>query len=309
MTLHQLKIFEAVARFLNVTNAAKELHISQPTVSLQLKLLEEEFGTKFFERSNHGVQLTTKGRAFLDAVRSALAQLDQLETDFKRHSRLEKSEALAVGGNNTLTETVLPPVLIDFKTRHPEVALAVHTADSRTMESHVLDGKVDIALITIPSYAPSCVYEILEEYHAVAFMSADGNALERSVISLEELTSYPLVVKRGSACIKEIIRRGFRLNLALECDSPETVKSAVRRGLGMGILFRARLEQAREQEGLHIMDVPELHNVTRTSYIIYDKRRPLSPNAQDFLATLRRLGGLMKNRSIEPAVKSVRGWN
>lgn len=307
MTLHQLKIFEAVARCLNVTNAAKELHISQPTVSLQLKLLEEEFGSKFFERSNHGVALTSRGRAFLDAVRSALAQLDHLETDFKLHGRLGKSETLAVGGNNTLTETVLPPVLIDFKTRHPDVALAVHTADSRTMEGHVLDGKVDIALITIPSYAPSCVYEIFEEYHAVAFMPDDGRSPERSVISLEELTSYPLVVKRGSGCIKEILRRGYKLKLALECDSPETVKSAVRNGLGMGILFCARLERAQERRGLHIMDVPELRNVTRTSYIVYDKHRPLSPNAQDFLATLHRLGGLMKDRSIKPAIKSARG--
>lgn len=301
MTLHQLKIFEAVARFLNVTNAAKELHISQPTVSLQLKLLEEEFGTRFFDRSNHGVDLTSRGRAFLDAVRSMLAQADQLETDFKVHGRLGRSEALAIGGNNTLTETVLPPVLINFKTRHPEVALAVHTADSRTMEGHVLDGKVDIALITIPSYAPNCVYEIFEEYHAVAFMPADSTDPKPAMISLEDLVSYPLVVKRGSSCIKEIIRRGFTLNLALECDAPETVKMAVRSGLGMGILFRARLEQSREREGLHIMEIPELKNVTRTSYIIYDKRRPLSFKAQDFLATLRRMGGLMKDQSIHAA--------
>jgi len=304
MTLHQLKIFEAVARFLNVTNAARELHISQPTVSLQLKLLEEEFGAKFFERSNHGVELTSQGRAFVDAVRGVLTQIDQLETDFKAHGRAGKSASLIVGGNNTLTETVLPPILIDFKTRHPDVALAVHTADSRTMEAYVLDAKVDLALITIPSYSPSCVYENFEEYHVVAFAPA-GSGFTPPLISLEELVRHPLVVKRGSACIKEIIRRGFKLNLALECDSPETVKTAVRSGLGWGILFRARLEQDREREGLHLMDIPELHNVTRKSYIIYDKRRPLSASAQDFLATLRRMGGLMRNQSEASPVQSA----
>jgi DNA-binding transcriptional LysR family regulator len=285
MTLHQLRIFEAVARFLNVTNAARELHVSQPAVSLQLKLLEEEFNAKFFERSNHGVELTTQGRAFLEAVRPALDQLDRLETDFKLRGRADKTDSLAVGGNNTLTEMVLPPIVVDFKAQHPDVRLTVHTADSPTMEGYVLDAKVDIALITLPSHAPNCIYEPFEEFSVVAFVPRDS-VITSPIMSLEELVRHPLVVRRGS-WIKEILRRGLKLNFALECDSPQTVKSAVRRGLGMGILSRARLEFADDRDDFHLIDLPELRNVTRKSYIIYDKRRPLTAVAQDFLTTLR----------------------
>ncbi len=299
MTLHQLRIFEAVARFLNVTNAAKELHVSQPAVSLQLKLLEEEFSAKFFARSNHGVELTSQGRAFLEAVRPALDQLDQLETDFKLRGRADKTDSLAVGGNNTLTEMVLPPVVIDFKARYPELRLTVHTADSRTMEGYVLDGKVDLALITLPSHAPNCVYEPFEEYAVVAFVPR-GSSITSPVMSLEDLVRHPLVVRRGGGWIKEIIRRSLKLNFALECDSPQTVKAAVRRGLGVGILSRARLEFADDRDDFHLIDLPELNNVTRKSYIIYDKRRSLSSIAQDFLATLRRISAEMKDRPAVP---------
>lgn len=294
MTLHQLRIFEAVARLLNVTNAAKELHITQPTVSLQLKLLEEEFSATFFERSNHGVELTHRGRAFLEGVRSALAEIDRLETDFKTQGQVGKFNSLVVGGNNTLTETVLPPALIDFKNKHPDVSLAVHTADSPTMESYVLGSKVDLALITIPSYAPSCVYELFEEYTAVAFAPVT-KTLPHSSITLDELVRYPLVVRRGGGCIKEILRRGYKFTPALECDSPEAVKAAVRSGMGVGVLFRARLEH--DRDGLRIVEIPELQSVTRKAYIVYDKRRPLSPLAHDFLDTLRRVGGIMRKPS------------
>jgi DNA-binding transcriptional LysR family regulator len=69
MTLHQLRIFECVARDLNIiTQASAELHLSQPTVSHHLKLLEEECRVKFLSRNNHGIELTREGRAFLEGI-------------------------------------------------------------------------------------------------------------------------------------------------------------------------------------------------------------------------------------------------
>ena len=83
MKLHQLKIFDCAARHLNVTNAARELRMSQPAVSLQLKRLEQEFSAKFYNTSNRGMRLTQQGRAFLDSVRPLLAELDKIDARFK----------------------------------------------------------------------------------------------------------------------------------------------------------------------------------------------------------------------------------
>ena len=72
MNLHQLKLFECVVRHLNITKASVALHISQPSVSQQLRLLEDEFGTKFFIRLNQGVELTAEGEEFFKAIRPLL---------------------------------------------------------------------------------------------------------------------------------------------------------------------------------------------------------------------------------------------
>jgi LysR family transcriptional regulator, low CO2-responsive transcriptional regulator len=90
MTLHQLRIFESVARHLNITRASKELHMSQPAVSQQLKILERQFARRLIVRTHHGVKLTEQGRVFLDAVRPIIAQADRIEIDFRIKSNAKK---------------------------------------------------------------------------------------------------------------------------------------------------------------------------------------------------------------------------
>ena len=83
MTLYQLRVFEAVARRLNITQASLELHASQPAVSQQLKLLEEHYGASFFVRHNQGVKLTDKGEAFLNGLHPYCHDLKNSSADLK----------------------------------------------------------------------------------------------------------------------------------------------------------------------------------------------------------------------------------
>src|SRR5204863_1678844 len=83
MTLYQLKIFEAVARYANITQASLALHASQPAISQQLKLLQDEYGVRFLSTLSHGVELTPEGRVFLGAIKPVLAQIENMEERFK----------------------------------------------------------------------------------------------------------------------------------------------------------------------------------------------------------------------------------
>jgi len=154
MTLHQLKIFAAVARHLSITKASEELGMSQPAVSHQLKLLEEEFEKSFYFSSNIGVQLTREGQIFLSKTAPILAKVGEVETSFKPKQQQHKPDSLIVGGNHTLSVTLL------------------------------------------------------------------------------------LVVRSGGTTVKELLRRGFKLNIAAQCEVSEAVKAAVKRGLGVGLLNR-----------------------------------------------------------------------
>ena len=141
MTLHQLRIVESVARQLSVKRASQELHMSQPAVSQQLRLLEQEYGAKFVVRIGQGVELTERGRRFLDAVRPIIAQVAEVESTFKAESNEKKPSFLTVGGSRNHTVTVLPEILRSFKQNHPWVQFALESNDSYAMEQHVLMGK------------------------------------------------------------------------------------------------------------------------------------------------------------------------
>jgi LysR family transcriptional regulator, transcriptional activator of the cysJI operon len=286
VTLHQLKVFEAVARLLNVTAAAKGLGISQPAVSLQLRLLEEEYRCQFFTRSNHGVSLTERGQKFLAAIQPILDQLTAIKAEFSSGHGEPAANSLVVGANSTLTDTLLPDMLTDFKEAHPGVDIVVRTADSRTLELGILDSGIGVALITKPSFSPDCTYEVLEEYEPVAFVPYDSDICCETM-TLEQLARYPLIARRGMSCVKELMARGYKLKFALECDAPETVISVVRRGWGVGFLFSARLTREISRGSVRIIQLPELSDIKRRSYITYD-RRTLTQSAQDFINVLRR---------------------
>ena len=289
MTLHQLKIFQSVARHLNVTRASQELHISQPAVSQQIKLLEQQCGSRFVERIGQGVGLTERGRAFLDAIRPIVAQVEHVESTFKVKSNDEKASFLTVGGSRSHTVTVLPEILRTFKQTHPWVQFALESNDSFAMEQQILNAEVEIALINHPSYSDQIAYEPYKEMEIVAFALAKSPFIGKK-ITLEELFQTPLVVRRRSTTLKELLKQGYKPNIAVQCDVSEAVKAAVQRELGVGILYRETVEPDLKNRNLRILHVPDLGKIRTQSFIIYDSSKPLSAIGQDFLHALRESG-------------------
>ena len=286
MTLHQLRIFESVARHLNVTRASQELHMSQPAVSQQLKLLEQECGASFVVRIGQGVELTERGRAFLDAIRPIVAQAEKIEGTFKVKSKEKQPSFLTVGGSRSHSVTVLPEILRAFKQNHASVQFAIESNDSGTMEQRILNAEVEIALINHPSYSDQIAYEPYKEMEIVAFALAKSPFVGKK-ITLTELFRIPLVVRRRSTTLRELLKQGYKPNIAVQCDVSEAVKAAVQRELGVGILYRETVEADLKSRDLKILHVPELEKIRTKSFIIYNRCKPLSGVAQDFLHALR----------------------
>ncbi|MGE3778515.1 MAG: LysR family transcriptional regulator [Pirellulaceae bacterium] len=286
MELHQFRIFESVSRHLNISSAAAELGMSQPAASLQLKRLEQECKVQFYTRNNHGVSLTPEGQAFLEAVRPILAQLDKVDQDFRAENDRHASRPFVVGGSNTLSATVLPEILLEFKRRNPSVNLLVETSDSHRMADLVQKRRVEVALVTTPCDLPGCECEPYLEHEAVAFAAPD-NPLCRKTLTLEELVRIPLVVRRGSSTVSELERRGYNLKFAAQFSAIEAVKTAVRGGMGVGLLFRSRLESELARGEVRIIDVPDLRFIKLKSFIVYGKRPRQSANVLKFLQILR----------------------
>lgn len=282
MTLHQIRIFVTVARYLNMTKASQELHLSQPALSRQLMALEQEYGMRFHLKTNQGIDLTEQGRAFLEAIRPILEQSENVARSFKTDLDVRK-RSLAVGGSRTVSLTVLPEILVAFNQAYPSVEVMLDTDDSWRIEQRVLSAETEIGLVMNASYSPLLTYESYREHELVAFVCSK-NPFDQKRMTLEELAKIPLVMKRGCRSLREFSKRGYKPKLALECRAHECVKVAVCKGIGVGILFRDSVEY---DQDLKIINVPELETLDCRSYIIYAKNKPLTPLAQAFLQLLR----------------------
>jgi LysR family transcriptional regulator, low CO2-responsive transcriptional regulator len=287
MTLQQLRIFDSVARHLNETKASEELHMSQPAVSLQLKLLEQEYGAKFHLSFGQGVKLTSEGQAFLDAIRPLLIQAADITNSFKANVRAPRS--LVVGGTRNISVTLLPRIIADFKQIHPSVRVVLETDISQNLERRVLDSAVEIAIIANPSYSPHIVLEPFKKFEIVAFV-ASNSPLVGKRLTFKELAQIPLVVLRTSKTYMELIAQGYHPNVAVQCDEPDAVKAMVQKGVGIGVTYRNVIEHEVANGELQIIDVPDLNKIKIQTFIVYDDRRCLSPVAQEFLKLLRAKG-------------------
>ena len=207
MTLYQLKIFAAVGRRLNITQAASELHASQPAVSQQLKLLQEDYGAVFLVRHSQGVKLTEKGRAFLEAITPILAEFDAIERRFKHNKTSKTAPHLAIGGSRSIAVSVLPNLLNAFREKHPSVEVALAAHETPAILSHLLKSELEIAIITNPAQVEGLIYEPFARMDVVAFCLAT-NPVAGKTLTLNELAAYPLVVKNGGRIQNELTSRG-----------------------------------------------------------------------------------------------------
>lgn len=285
VTFHQLRIFDSVARHLNITHAASELHMSQPAVTHQLKLLEQRYGKQFYRKTGQGIVLTETGLSFLAAVKPILNEVANFEKKFDFRFD-QKRGSLKVGGTHSLCATVLPEVIVEFKQSHPEVHFALETNYSQVIEQRILTEGVDLALITHPSYDPNLVVETCQKLEVIAFASA-SSPLRGKKMTLLELAQVPLVIKKDSKIFKELRDLGYKPTIAVECEASDAVQAAVQKGMGVGILVGDSVKSGIESGTLIKLDVSGLKEVVLESFIVYDKRRPLSPIAKEFLELLR----------------------
>jgi DNA-binding transcriptional LysR family regulator len=152
--------------------------------------------------------------------------------------------------------------------------------------NRVLSAAVEIALINHPSSSDQIAYEPYKEMGIVAFAVAASPFVGKK-ITLTELFQIPLVVRRRSTTLRELLKQGYKPNIAVQCDVSEAVKAAVQKELGVGILYRETVEADLKSRDLKILHVPELEKIKTKSFIIYNKDKPLSSVAQEFLHALR----------------------
>ncbi|PLZ04102.1 LysR family transcriptional regulator [Burkholderia sp. WAC0059] len=248
MTPDQLITFAAVAEHRNISHAAEALHLSQPAVSGQLRLLQDEFGEALYQRDGRGIRLTPTGEQLAvhatrlrDTWRDAHAFRDALRG-------LERG-TLRIGASTTPASYVLPYLIADFQRRYPDVTL--QTASGNTADIVGMLGALDIAVIEGPPGAqlpPDTAVHAWREDEIVAIVPRDhplapedGEAGQGTAVGFAELGAWPLVLREAGSGVRQVVERAFAraaapMRVALEIAGVEGVKEAVRAGMGIGFV-------------------------------------------------------------------------
>jgi LysR family transcriptional regulator, hydrogen peroxide-inducible genes activator len=243
MELHQLRYFVAVAREGSMTQAAASLFLAQPTLSIQIRKLEQDVGAKLFERLARRVVLTAAGEAFLEHAEKALAELalgrEQVaEVVGLRDGRVTLGVLPSVGAY------LLPAVLAAFRAEHPAVAVRMVEHDvSRDFEQLVQSGELDMAVTRMPGTLSGLGCRILVREPVVALLPP-GHPLRGSAeVALRELADEDFVCMRSGYGLRALADQlcdgaGFTPRVVIETGQLSIVHGMVRSGVGVALLPR-----------------------------------------------------------------------
>jgi DNA-binding transcriptional LysR family regulator len=287
MTFHQLEIFDAVAERLSITEAARRIKISQPSVTKQLRFLERECGLKLYVKSGRGIKITEEGRLLQSAAKPILKQMAELRSSFLNRTVESRAATLIVGSTPSPGAFYLPGVLKSFVKLHPQVHPTLRTGYPDAIKAMVLNSEVDVAVTTIPPAHPQIVEEPITSEEIVAVVSAKHPLANKKKLTEAELEKIPFIMTTEGRIAEEIKKIGLRLNVVMWCESIDLKKAAVQAGLGVGLFYRGSAEAGLRQGYFKTINMPWLKDIKIVCYVIYRRGIQLSPHQLSFLSLLR----------------------
>ena len=271
MKLQQLRyIVEIQRQGLNVSEAAESLYTSQPGISKQVKLLEDELGIAIFERSGKRFTgVTEPGKVVLAIAEKILREAENLKRASAEFATGE-SGRLVLAATHTQARYALPVVVRDFVAQHPTVKLEMHQGSPTQIAERVLAGEADIGIATeaLDQYAQLITLPVRQWSHCV--IAPEGHSiLKSSPLSLAELARWPLITYDTAFTGRSRINRAFERigaqpNIALTALDADVIKTYVSLGLGLGIISALAFDAQRDA-GLVAVDASHLFesNTTR----------------------------------------------
>jgi len=259
MKLHQLRYLAAVAQSgLNITAAAEKLHTSQPGVSKQIKLLEEELGFQIFVRDGRNLsRITPAGQKVVDrAVRilREVQNIKRLSDEFKDEAR----GSLSIATTHTQARYVLPEVIQKFREQYPEVRLHLHQGTSEQIAEMAALDRIDFAIAT-GSQSLFEGYALLPCYrwHRDVVVPKGHPLARHKSPTLRQLAAHPIVTYvfgfAGPSSLLEIFaKEGLVPDVALTARDADVIKTYVRLGLGIGILAGVAIDPKEDADLVRI---------------------------------------------------------
>jgi DNA-binding transcriptional LysR family regulator len=285
MDYDQLASFLEVSKLRSFSRAAEKLFRTQPAISAQVRLLEQECGEKLFDRSGKKVQLTPAG----EVLQQYAERLLELQKEALR-AIAELNQAprgkLYIGCNEATCLYVLPKAFAHFKQLYPLVQISIYRNFSHKIIQKVQENAVDVGIVTLPFTAPNMEVIRVFRDEVQAVTPRNHPLAKKRSVTVEEVAGYPLILpKTGhTRVVIDRLLREFRSRqqISMELASVETIKKFVGAGLGISLISRS-YAQAEVAAGLLKLIPLEGDKLYRELGLIYRRDRYLSLPAKAFI--------------------------
>jgi DNA-binding transcriptional LysR family regulator len=249
MDTRQLAAFCAVVERASFSQAAEQLGVTQPAVSLQIRSLEKRLGLQLLDRSGRRVEPTDAGRRLYRSALRLLALEEQLLAELGEEVEGELTGRLELGASTGPGGTVIPVVLCEFQERHPEVHVALTVSDTQRIVEQVARRELELGVVGAARRHRGVVFEPFFRDEVVLAVPRGHRFADRT-ISLDELQKEPLVLMQEGAGVRQVIDDELReagvrlrdLDVRLELGLQESARSAVLAGYGVTFISRAAVE-------------------------------------------------------------------
>lgn len=295
MTLRHMKIFTAVFRHSNITKAADELHLAQPSVSVAVKELEEYYGIRLFERFGRRIFPTETAKEFYGYALHIVSVFEEMEKKIRNWDTLG---VIRIGASITIGTHILPQLLKQYQALFPELRTEVTIKTSSVIEQNILDNDIDIGLIETQPESPDVIARPFMEDYMQAIVAPDHPLAKCSEVTLEQLAEYPFLMRERGSAGREILDACFALQQITvhplwESASTQAIVRGVSEGLGVAVLPCLLIKKNIDEHEVKMIPFPK--PLTRKLNIIFHKSKYLTANMNAFISLCNRAGGISAN--------------
>jgi LysR family transcriptional regulator, low CO2-responsive transcriptional regulator len=271
--LQKIETFLCAAETLNLSEAAKQLHLSQPTVSHHIKTLEQELKAELFERSNTGLRLTEAGRLLLPWARRLLHDTADLQSMMS--SLQDVAGDLRIACSTTAGKYILPQLAARFRQRYPGIQVQIPACASEKVSLDLLDGDAHLGVMSREAGNPNL--EIQEFFHDIITLIVPANHrwANRTSIEPTELLEEPLIMREPTSGTRRVVLEELAkhdisledLNIFMELGNAEAIVRTVAAGYGVAFVSELAATYPLERGNIVSIRVEGL-TLQRTIYMV-----------------------------------------
>lgn len=290
-TLKQLRVFTAVAEYKKMSEAARRLYISQPTVSQVIADLEAEYQAVLFERSPKELRITPAGLLLLNNAREILTIHENLKQSMKN---INSYRSLRIGATITIGNTIMAELVAKLTKAHPDIDVSVCVDNTSHIEYRMLQNELDIALIDGIITRKDIITEPAFEDSLCLVCGSRHPFAAKTSVSARELQNQDFIMREKGSGVRTLFEsimhaQHIPFQIKWECCSSTAIIEAVRHNLGIGVLSERCVAEYIKKEQVFTFAVDEV-SMKRYFYLCRSQYHPVTTQMQDFMAMARELG-------------------